>query len=439
MRSRIMLIYYYFIIMPFKNVNILLLVYLLNVTFILSDSNNEPIKIELLHSSELYILSSSFGSDKQPISLIVDTLHTVLSVMSNRCHICKSNFSFNNETSSSFSIVNRSQSVISMNNEEFIGYLSTDSFHINDINIDNLTFFLVDNITHNTIFYDEGFLSLGFSKKNRSLLNILKENNVISEAIYSLLFKKNSDKGYFYLGGYDTQLINASLYSNFTFTHIEYSDDDYSEWYIPIHHIVFENKVTKYNVTSKQKIVLNSSINKILIPRDFFFEHINEIFLEESKCEIRRDNNFHCVCSSISSFPTFKFYYERADKNESFFKIAPEYYVTMDNSITETSDTVNCVLSINLNYKNEYWQFGTNVIENFYIIFNHENDTIGLLEFDTNGHYSEIMFLSLIIIACSLTFFMSVYLILKKCNHSNEHDENHLINDIDEIDFHRVN
>ena len=111
----------------------------------------------------------------------------------------------------------------------------------------------------------------------------------------------------------------------------------------------------------------------------------------------------------------------------------------MDNSITETSDTVNCVLSINLNYKNEYWQFGTNVIENFYIIFNHENDTIGLLEFDTNGHYSEIMFLSLIIIACSLTFFMSVYLILKKCNHSNEHDENHLINDIDEIDFQRVN
>ena len=83
-----------------------------------------------------------------------------------------------------------------MNNEEFIGYLSTDSFHINDINIDNLTFFLVDNITHNTIFYDEGFLSLGFSKKNRSLLNILKENNIYFKAEYVFLDLKSNRDGY---------------------------------------------------------------------------------------------------------------------------------------------------------------------------------------------------------------------------------------------------
>lgn len=426
--------------MPFINVNILLIVYLLYFSFVLSESDNDAIKIELIHSSELYIMSSSFGADKQPISLIVDTLHTVLSIMSNKCIICKSNFSFNNETSSSFSFVNNSQSVLSMNNEEFIGYFSADSFHINDIDIDNLTFFLVENVTHNTIFYDEGFLSLGFSKKHQSLIKILKKNNIINKEVYSLLFKKNSDKGYFYLGGYDTQLINASLYSNFTFCDIEYNDkDEFSEWFIPIKNLVFENRDTKYNVTTKQKIVLNSSINKILIPRNFFFEHINEIFLEENKCEIRKDNNFHCQCNSISVFPTFRFYYERANKADAFLKISPDYYVTMDNTITESGNTVSCVLSISLNYKNDYWQFGTNVMENFYIIFDHENNTIGLLEFDTNGHYSEIMFLSLIIIACSLTFFMSVYLILKKCNHNNEHDDNQIINDFDEDDFHRVN
>ena len=396
------------------------IVVLISIFNVISSQDNFTI-IDLTQVRDIYMTKTYFGSSYQEMELIIDTFHTEISIMDKKCAICKLKLSFNKDISDTYVQLSENKTTIQMNNEDFIGYLSKDVFKINNLIIPNLTFLLVYNVTHNKIFFDEGYLALGFSKQRKSLVKLLKEQNYISKAMYSLQLKKKNEKGYLCFGGYDKTEINETLYKNMTFTNIWYNDiekDNFTEWFIPIKYLYIKAGHKANNITFAQKIILNSSIDKILIPKNFYLQYMNVIFSEDKLCEIQKDNRLHCKCDAKyeRSFPTFYFHYEDSNIFRSSFKVTPSDYIIMDSSKKESESNVNCILQMSMNYKGNYWIFGTNIMSNYFFIFDHDNEQIGILEYRKNEHNSEIIILSIIIIACAATFFMAVYLIFKKCN-----------------------
>ena len=168
---------------------------------------------------------------------------------------------------------------------------------------------------------------------------------------------------------------------------------------------------------------------------------MNVIFSEDKLCEIQKDNRLHCKCDAKyeRNFPTFYFHYENSNIFRSSFKVTPSDYIIMDSSKRESESNVNCILQMSMNYKGNYWIFGTNIMSNYFFIFDHDNDQIGILEYRTNEHNSEIIILSIIIIACAATFFMAVYLIFKKCNQCHNNNNSSLHRDDNSIQHNFIN
>lgn len=387
-------------------------------------------KIDLSQVREVYTAKTYFGSSFQEMGLIIDTFHTETSIMDKNCKICKINLSFNKDKSETYMQLSENKTSIQMNNEDFIGYLSSDVFKIKDLFISNLTFLLVDDITHNTMFFDEGYLALGFSKRRKSFVKLLKEHKYINNAMYSMQLKNKNQKGYIIFGGYDKTIINETLYKNITFTNILYNDiekDNFTEWFIPSNFLYIKVGNQTNNITFAQNIILNSSIDKILIPKNFYFQYMNMLFSEDKLCEIHKDNLIHCKCDAEyeSNYPTFYFQYQNSTFYRSAFKIIPSDYIIVDSSQIKSDNKVSCILQMSLNYKGNYWIFGTNIMSNYFFIFDHDNDQIGILEYRANGNNSETVVLSIIIIACAATFFMIIYLIFKKCNQCHSNSRNH--------------
>ena len=142
------------------------IVVLISIFNVISSQDNFTI-IDLTQVRDIYMTKTYFGSSYQEMELIIDTFHTEISIMDKKCAICKLKLSFNKDISETYVQLSENKTTIQMNNEDFIGYLSKDVFKINNLIIPNLTFLLVDNVTHNTIFFDEGDLALGFSKQRK--------------------------------------------------------------------------------------------------------------------------------------------------------------------------------------------------------------------------------------------------------------------------------
>ena len=187
----------------------------------------------------------------------------------------------------------------------------------------------------------------------------LKEKNYIGKAMYSLQLKKKNEKGYLCFGGYDKTEINETLYKNMTFTNIWYNDiekDNFAEWFIPIKYLYIKAGNKTNNITFAQKIILNTSIDKILIPKNFYLQYMNVIFSDDKLCEIQKDNRLHCKCDAKyeRNFPTFYFHYENSNIFRSSFKVTPSDYIIMDSSKRESESNVNCILQMSMNYKGNY-------------------------------------------------------------------------------------
>jgi hypothetical protein len=378
--------------------------------------NNQIIEINLLTFSGLYFINVNMGySRNQRFELMIDTQHKQISVMSQNCTACKDLKVFD-ESSESFQ-VERTNQTIQMNNYEFHGRDCSDGIELEDkINLSRYHFFLVDEVTRTTSMKFQGYFGLGFTKnKEENFVYHLKENGIISDAVYSILILPLGEDSKLYLGGYDKKLINDTDADKIIYTDIAFNEDPDNtqvEWYIPTESIFINNNL----IDKEQRIVLNSASNIIRIPKNFFFQNIKSIFHKESQCQMWTDNVFHCRCDTDyqTIFPTFKFQLSQRNYN---LTITPDDYTVLDNSLNLSSDSsAYCLLYISLNYNNDYWLLGNNFINNFYTIYDVENSRIGFYDMRNINvpGIQDILMLSIIIISSSVLFFFIIYCVYQK-------------------------
>jgi hypothetical protein len=125
-----------------------------------------------------------------------------------------------------------------------------------------------------------------------------------------------------------------------------------------------------------------------------------------------KQNIFQCKCDSnyTAIFPSFTFYGE----DGKAVKINPEEYIYNNNNPESVGN--NCLLMIGLNYKNDYWIFGSNFLNNYYSIFDLEKEKI--LFQDNRGRNggdldSTLLFCAIVFV-CSLIFFLIIHYIYKR-------------------------
>lgn len=187
----------------------------------------------------------------------------------------------------------------------------------------------------------------------------------------------------------------------------------------PIYRInwfISPKKVHIRNLTllNETRVTFNSLSESIVIPKRIFFENFKYLFNQEADCQIAEDGYFYCKCYANNSevFPTFTFEF-----NEKFnLTVKPYDYMQIVINFN-SNDLRPCKLLMKLNYDDNFWEFGIYVMNNFYLIFDQENNKLGFFErslINPNDN-NQGAFIILIVSVASIMFFTFIYLLFKKC------------------------
>ena len=306
---------------------------------------------------------------------------------------------------------------------EYHGNLSTDKFYSED------DFVAFDNMTY----------AKNYSGKGRFSLSYLNYNFNTSKKIFAIKFYENNAE--LHLGDYDHErnmddfkafkIITENNYSYINET-IPVNDNDTNKlnsifengllmeeednktkyenrtleldnsiWYMSFPKIKINDKEVE-NPQSDYKLTLDMSNDKFYIPRNFFIKNVDKIFPKEAKCQIARGGYFICQCDEEykTKFGNFKFISE----NGTEFLVNVTDYMSFQSSISGSK----CEVHLVINYDNDLFIGGTTVLNNYYSIFNVDNNTFSILPRENlntkeTGKYI-IMFFIVLIVAFALLF-----------------------------------
>ena len=236
-----------------------------------------------------------------------------------------------------------------------------------------------------------GFFSLSFTNYN---LNT-------SRRIFSL--KYSSQFLYLYIGDINKEIItNESLVKHYN---VSYNENK-TQWYLNAKKVLINNKNSTMN--KSQKLILDSSTSSFLIPKNFFFDNIDLIFPEEGNCQILMSGEFLCECDENfkKTFGNFQFII-----NDEILFINVTDYISLDSSIIG----MNCYVIININYENDYWYAGTNVLNNYYSVFDIDNNTLSFyIENSDNEVDAQFIIIFIIVFLISICICFGGYMLNKK-------------------------
>ena len=263
-----------------------------------------------------------------------------------------------------------------------------------------------DDLTYATLYSGYGRFSLSF----------LNYNFNTEKKIFAIKFTDEGSK--LHLGGYDNkfdlnkadnfsvvveysyenyteQIIHRNTSSNSFYNHIldennfisEANDDndtiienktieiDKSVWYMNFSNLKIKTdseqevdfKLDKY------KLTLDMSASKFYIPKEFFVKNVQKIFPKEAKCQLARDGYFTCQCDEEykTKFGSFVFENEKGTK----FYVNVTDYMTFQSSVSGSQ----CEVHLVINYDNDLFIGGTTVLNNYYSIFDIDNQMINIL------------------------------------------------------------
>ena len=344
--------------------------------------NNEITKLDLYSPIGIPYINITIGNNSK-YKLVFDTsLHRSL-LVSPKCKICtKKGYNFNNSIK------------ISENQTEFkYYYLFSGDEYQDKVKISNLEEFNVNFISFSNVSYSPqveifGFFGLSFTNYN---FNTLKK-------IYSLYY---TDKNIFlYIGDIDPQITkNISFFKNYTVSF----NENKTQWFLLSDNLKINDKNVK--TKEKQKLILDSSTTNLYIPKKFFFDNIDIIFNEDNNCQILASGIFSCVCDENykTKFGNFQFNIS----GEILFINATDYII-FERSIKGNK----CYVYILVNYDSDYWFTGNNVLNNYYSIFDIDNNVLCLynmtiIYYESNTTFIIIFFVVLFI--CILSFFGGYY------------------------------
>jgi hypothetical protein len=350
----------------------------------------------------IYYTKILMGSNDQIMNLLIDTKRSNILVGGNGCNsdVCLGQ-KYNENDSKMFKV--KQQNYEEKNyGMSYKGVLASDLVNLHEIKTENAEIVVVNTMEFGDKLPVDGYFGLGFSKdKMKNIVYRLFKEGKINKPIYSLSLKQPTAESYIHVGGYDTKQFNQTTAISLP---VEYSDN-FIEWFTKVDKIKLNEK--EYNQTFK--FIINTASNILKVPRDFFFN--NNLFDKSSECQVTKQNIFKCKCDAStykSKFPNFTFY----SSEGKTIQIKPDDYIYNNND----SETNSCLVYIALNYKNDYWVLGTNIINDYYTVYDLENDMVMFSQSnDKNGTDVDSTFLFCAIIFISaVIFFVIIHYIYKR-------------------------
>ena len=357
------------------------------ITKIIIANITEIISLNLNSGGTPYIKIEIGKNTKTSYNLVFDTsLHRSL-LGSPDCKIC-SGETFN---------VNNSKKISYNQTELKYHYLfSGDEYEENakisqKINDFKMNFISFTNVTFVSKIGTSGFFSLSFTNYQFDT----------EKKIFAIEYYKNLMD--LHIGDYSTDIVkNVSLLKKYP---VKYNINK-TQWFLESNELIINNN--KSRSQENQKIIFDTSTNYLYIPKKFFFDNIDLIFPKDSNCQILTSGIFLCECDEnyITKFGNFQF-----NISGEILFINVTDYIGFDSSITGSS----CYVSININYNNEYWVTGNNVLNNYYPIFDIDNNSLYFytesINFEANTKY----FLTFILVFfISILIFFGGYYLYKK-------------------------
>ena len=279
----------------------------------------------------------------------------------------------------------------------FYGNEYEDSFNIITKNVNlksNFSFISFTNVSYIYQIPISGFFGLSFTNYNFNT----------SKKIFGLQYY--TGKVILDIGELNTNIVkNYSLLKNYS---VSYNKNK-TQWFIEVNSIIIKNNPARNK--EKQKLIFDTSTYNIYIPKTFFFDNIDLILPKNGKCQVQLSGTFLCKCNEKfkSIFPDFIFL---IDKETLFINVTD--YVIFDSSVSGN----NCYVSFIVNYYNDLWIIGNSILNNYYTIFDIDNNFVKLydkkVKLNVKAEFIFMLFL-LILFVCFIIF--ATYIIYKKYNY----------------------
>lgn len=124
------------------------------------------------------------------------------------------------------------------------------------------------------------------------------------------------------------------------------------------------------------KLTLDMNNDVFYIPKEFFVKNVQKIFPKEAKCQLTQDGYFYCQCDEDykTKFGSFVFENEKGVK----FYVNVTDYMSYQSSISGSK----CSVHLQINYDNDLFIGGITVLNNYYTIFDVDNQMIRILPRD---------------------------------------------------------
>ena len=350
------------------------------------------IQIPLYTENGIPFISLQIGETLSSFNMIFDTsLHKSL-LASENCEICIRK-GYNTKNSKKL-LSNQTQIKYYYT---FYGNEYEDSFKIitNNVNLkSNFSFISFTNVSYIYQIPISGFFGLSFTNYNFNT----------SKKIFGLQYY--TGKVILDIGELNTNIVkNYSLLKNYS---VSYNQNK-TQWFIEIDSITINNIPARNK--EKQKLIFDTSTYNIYIPKTFFFDNIDLILPKIGKCQVQMSGTFLCKCNEKfkSIFSDFVF---SINKNTLFINVSD--YVYFDSSVSGN----NCYLSLIVNYYNDLWIVGNSILNNYYTIFDIDNNFVKLydkkVKLKVKAEFIFMLFL-LILFVCFIIF--ATYIIYKKYNY----------------------
>ena len=406
--------------------NIFSLINLVNVLLVIK---TEYQTIELkLEDNYFYIPIKLGNNNNNNEYFVLSTMLPINFFPSSECYKCK-NYHINEKNEEVFTFIKANVSLL--------------YYHLNitgDIYKTNITLgseinsfdiLAVNNILDINSYNEKGCFSLSFLNYDFNITNK-------TFAIYL-----NSDLGELHLGGFDKNIIeeeNKLRTFNISKTNNSLTNLYNEFWFINFNY--FYIKDIKFK-SSSFKLTFDINTDNFYIPKDLFFSLDYLIFPESAKCQVQPEGHFVCFCNEEYKrhFSSFKF----MNENNQTIEINPEDYIFYDNSGSENY----CYVYLMLNYENDLFIAGKYVMNNYYSIFDIDNEQLKLyrIKKDDDEFLRERTFIiSLVLFLSGIFLFIFCYLVYRKYFHNNNQlnedenfDDNYFVNDNINADENNVN
>ncbi len=365
---------------------------------ILISIKSKLIQIPLYTENGIPFISLKIGETLSSFNMIFDTsLHKSL-LASENCEICIRK-GYNTKNSKKL-LSNQTQIKYYYT---FYGNEYEDSFNIITKNVNlksNFSFISFTNVSYIYQIPISGFFGLSFTNYNFNT----------SKKIFGLQYY--TGKVILDIGELNTNIVkNYSLLKNYS---VSYNQNK-TQWFIEVNSIIIKNNPARNK--EKQKLIFDTSTYNIYIPKTFFFDNIDLILPKNGKCQVQLSGTFLCKCNEKfkSIFPDFIFL---IDKETLFINVTD--YVIFDSSVSGN----NCYVSFIVNYYNDLWIIGNSILNNYYTIFDIDNNFVKLydkkVKLKVKAEFIFMLFL-LILFICFIIF--AAYIIYKKYNYQQNFPE----------------